>query len=259
MSKQKKIWIAVAAVAIVVVLAAAAFLIQANSQNGIPEDAVVQPTTEPVATESPEPTPTARPALEINWQELWDINDEIYAWIDIPGTEMSFPILQRASNDAFYLRHDIYGDYSSSGSIYTEGAYNTTTFEDPVTLIYGHNMLDDSFFSHLQEYASQLELDENAIIDIYMPGVRKTYQIFAAVPHDNLHILYYNDFNDEAAYTNFFDKVYKIRDLQANTNPDMMPSFGDKVIILSTCLIGNDNGRYLVMGVLTEETPLTQS
>ena len=259
MKKKKGIWGLVAVVALLPVVVAATFLLQSNSPAELPEDVAVRPVVEPETTMPPESTGSIRPILEINWQELWEINNEIYAWIDIPGTEMSFPIVQRSSDDTFYLRHDIYGNYSSPGSIYTEGTYNTTTFEDPVTLIYGHNMLDDSFFSPLQEYASQLELDEDAIIDIYTPETRKTYQIFAAVPHDNLHILYYNNFEDEAEYTAFFEQVCNVWDLQANTNPDMAPSFGDKVIILSTCLIGNDDGRYLVMGTLIEETPLTQS
>lgn len=256
MKKGKRIWFVVIALAALAVVGSVGFLIEAKSGNQVPEDAVVHPTAETAVDNQSDPA-TVRPELEIDWEELWDTNQEIYAWIDIPGTEMSFPIVQRSGDDSFYLRHDIYGNYSSAGSIYTEGTYNTTTFEDPVTLIYGHNMLDDSFFSSLQEYASQLELDEDAIIDIYTPEVRKTYRIFAAVPYDNLHILYYNDFEDEAAYTSFFDRVYSVRDLQANINQDLAPSFGDKVIILSTCLIGNDNGRYLVMGLLTEEAVLS--
>ena len=258
--RKKAVWLVLAAVAVIVAAVGIAFLIQANSRVEIPESAV-----HPAATPSPDATSDSSTAgepvgLEIDWDELWAINDEIYAWIDIPGTEMSFPVLQRPEDDNFYLRHSITGEYSSAGSIYTEATYNSTTFEDPVTILYGHNMRDDStFFSTLEQYVSQLDLTQDAVIDIYTPDAKRTYRIFAGVSHDNLHILYYNDFTDEKTYNSFFDNIVSTRDLQANVNPDLCPVYGDRVIILSTCLISNRLNRYLVLGVLTDETPLAQS
>lgn len=31
--------------------------------------------------------------IPINFQKLWEINPEIYAWIEIPGTKISYPIV----------------------------------------------------------------------------------------------------------------------------------------------------------------------
>ena len=64
---------------------------------------------------------------------------------------------------------------------------------------------------------------------------------------------------DEKTYNSFFEGIVSTRDLQANVNQELCPTYGDRVIILSTCLISNRLNRYLVMGVLTDETPLTQS
>lgn len=256
--KKKTAWTLAAALAAIVAVSSASFLVQANSRAKIPESVVHPLPTPPEATASPSPEPAG---LEIDWQALWDINEEIYAWIDIPGTDMSFPVLQRPEDDSFYLRHSITGEYSSAGSIYTEGAYNSITFEDPVTVLYGHNMRDEStFFSTLEQYVSQLDLArEDAVIDIYTPDAKRTYRIFAGVPHDNLHILYYNDFTDKQTHHTFFENVVSLRDLEANINPDLCPMYGDRVIILSTCLMSNRLNRYLVMGVLTGELPLKQS
>ena len=42
-------------------------------------------------------------------QALQAINAEVYAWLEITGTDISFPILQPAEDEYFYLSHNIYG------------------------------------------------------------------------------------------------------------------------------------------------------
>lgn len=252
----RKVWAVVVLIAVAVFVGCSVFLMNISSASKLPESVV-----HPVETVSPstEPSQSPKPAgLEINWQELWDINEDVYAWIDIPGTDMSFPILQNENDDSYYLRRDINGNYLLAGSIFTEGSYNTKTFQDPVTLIYGHNMFDGAtMFSPLEQFASQKVSTGDGIINIYTPDTKFTYTVFAGITYDNSHILYYNDFSNEQEYTNFFDKVYSVRDMRAYKNEELRPQYGDKVIILSTCLTINGDGRYLVMGVLTEETPIS--
>ena len=40
------------------------------------------------------------------WQER---NPDVYAWIEYPGTNVDYPIVQRPDDDAYYLRRDIDG------------------------------------------------------------------------------------------------------------------------------------------------------
>ena len=42
-------------------------------------------------------------------QSLQNINVEAYAWLEITGTDISFPVLQPAEDEYFYLSHNIYG------------------------------------------------------------------------------------------------------------------------------------------------------
>ena len=80
---------------------------------------------------------------------LQKINADLYAWIEIPmGREdwdISLPILHPhgSDDDNYYLHHNIYRRYEYTGSLYTQRA-NALDFQDPVTVIYGHNMYDDS-------------------------------------------------------------------------------------------------------------------
>ena len=89
------------------------------------------------------------------WQER---NPDIYAWIEYPGTNVDYPIVQSAKDDAYYLRRDIDGKEAVAGSLYTEHTYNSKTFDDPVTVIYGHNMANRTMFGGLQSHIEAADL-----------------------------------------------------------------------------------------------------
>ena len=72
--------------------------------------------------EQPEEAPDEqKPPYEspVDFESLWRENSDIYAWLDLPGTKISDPILQRDGEDTYYLKHDAHGQPSSWGSIFT--------------------------------------------------------------------------------------------------------------------------------------------
>ncbi len=185
--------------------------------------------------------------------EVRAINADVYAWITIPGTNVDYPVIQSPSNDSYYLRRDINGNYLASGTLMTEHLYNGTDFEDPVTIIYGHSMKSGAMFGNLQTYySSRNGIDDYKIIEIYLPDKKLEYEVFAAVPYDMRHILYNYDFNDYKIYTAFFKSIISIRAFNSNINPELTPQYGDKVLILSTCLRGDSTKRYLVIAKLNK-------
>ena len=187
----------------------------------------------------------------IDFDELKKQNPDIYAWIEIPGTEISYPILQTEDDDSFYLNHDVAGKKDSVGSLYTEHEYNSKDFSDIVTMIYGHDMLDGRMFGKLQEYYSDSDFfKSNNEIYIYMPDKELHYTIFAAVPFEKWHILYNYDFSNSRTYRVFFDDIMSVRAIGANVDENASLEPEDKVIILSTCLKGNKDKRYLVCAKL---------
>ncbi len=222
----------------------------------VPESSApsVPPTTEsePLPTEPTETMPQIElPAEFLQMQEKYP---DIFAWIQYPEAEIDYPVVQRFGNDDFYLRRDLDGKYSTGGSLFSEYRYNGIDFEDPVTIIYGHNMRNGTMFGKLQKTASSANLEEGVYFTIYQEGRRLTYRIFAAVPFDKAHVLYYNNFRQERDFNRFFEEVFSIRSLAANLDKTCIPVFGqDKVVILSTCLQGNKSQRFLVMGLEVED------
>ena len=176
------------------------------------------------------------------------VNPDVYAWITIPGTNIDYPVVQSPESDTYYLRRDINGNYLLSGMIMTEHSYNTTTFEDPVTVIYGHCMDSGAMFGNMQSYyCSENGLEKYKTIQIDLPDKELVYEVFAAVPYDNRHILFNYDFHDLWTYRIFFRSISSIRSFNAQVNSEELPNSGDKVIVLSTCLMGDSSKRYLVM------------
>ncbi len=196
-----------------------------------------------VAVEEPEPY-----VSPIDFESLQAMNPDIYAWLEIKGTDISYPLLQSPEDDAFYLNHDSERIWSADGSLFSESRYNGRTMEDPVTLIYGHHMRSGAMFGNLErDYTDQAFLEAHREITVYTPEAELRYGVFAAVPWSGEHLLYYNDFSDEAEYSRFFASVFRVRDLRARFYEENAPAPGDRVLILSTCLAADNTHRFLVM------------
>ena len=117
--------------------------------------------------------------IPIDFEQLQSMNPEIYAWIRIPGSIIDYPIVQSDTDNAYYLTHDVENKDNAAGAIFTED-YNTKTFEDPNTVIYGHGMTNGTMFNGLHQYMDRSYFDENRDIIIYMPDKILHYKIFAA-------------------------------------------------------------------------------
>lgn len=187
----------------------------------------------------------------VDFESLQKINNDIYAWIDVPGTNISYPIVQSSSDDAYYLTHDCDKNYSSNGALFTEKSYNSTDFEDPVTVIYGHDMISGKMFGQLQaDYSNPEFLAENDEIIVYTPDRELHYTVFAATPYYSLHLLHYYPFDKSYVFNQFFDELFNYRGISSTYITDEKPVSGDKVIVLSTCMNTGSSKRFLVMGVL---------
>lgn len=185
----------------------------------------------------------------IDFDALTDVNDEVYAWINVPGTNVDYPILQSKTSDFFYIDHDIYKQYKFAGSIYTE-ACNLKDFSDRNTVLYGHNMADKSMFATLHKFEDKSFFDTNRYIYIYLPQRRLTYEIVSAYTYDDRHIINSFNFSEDDVFKEYLKTVKNPRSSVKNVWEEANLDLNSKLITLSTCLDADDSGRYLVQGVL---------
>ena len=111
--------------------------------------------------------------LQIDWATLKERNNDVKAWIQIPDTNVNYPVLQGETNDT-YIHSDIDHQKLSAGSIFVD-CRNEKPFEDFNTVIYGHNMKNGSMFNNIKSYTDQSFADEHPYV--YIQEMVKTSSI----------------------------------------------------------------------------------
>ncbi len=215
---------------------------ESDSETAVPE-------TRPAETTADKPNRV--PAASLNFEKLWKVNPDICAWLEITDTRIDYPVVQSPDDDKKYLNTAYNDSPYVGGALFTEATYNSTDFNDPVTVIYGHTMNSGMLFGDLQKnYSSAAGFAENGTVTLYLPGEVRQYTVFAAVPYERVHILHTYDFTNSYWYDRFFTEVGRIRAIGANFDRDSFPEAGDRVLILSVCLNEDTAKRYLVMAAL---------
>lgn len=186
--------------------------------------------------------------VPIDFDTLTAKYPDVYAWIQIPGTRVDYPIVQREGDNGYYLNHAIDGKQKSEGAIYTED-YNGKDFEDANTIIYGHNMKNGSMFKGLHRYKDKKYFSEHSELFIYQKGRVLRYKIFAAYVYDSRHLMLSFDFEDDNVFRAYLDSVLTRKDMSSNIDSSLELTPEDRIITLSTCN-NNKAQRYLVQAVL---------
>lgn len=191
------------------------------------------------------------PHLEntIDFTKLWERNEDIYAWITIPGTQVDYPVLQHPTDDAYYLNHTLEGASSLPGSIYSEKMH-PKDFSAAQTVLYGHNMKNGSMFGSLHEYEDAAFFEEHPYVYVHLPKRTLVYRIFAAVQFSDAYLPIYRNYEDEAGFTAY---VEELKHAPGQVDREAEVPYGSRLLTLSTC-IGNDaDHRFLVAAVRVEE------
>lgn len=116
--------------------------------------------------------------LKIDWRGLKSQNEDIIAWIDIPGTVISYPVVQ-TTDDEFYLHHTITKEANDYGAIFLS-SLNRKDFTDSHSIIYGHNMSDGTMFAGVNDYEDRKVYEDSSYIHIYTQREVIVYQVFSS-------------------------------------------------------------------------------
>lgn len=189
----------------------------------------------------------------IDFASLKAENSDIFAWLYIPGCDISVPLVQSPTDDFYYLSHNRYGEDDPLGTPFIQLA-NSRDLTDPVTVIYGHNK---GLFGTLHYYEDAEFFEENTEIYVYVPGHIYTYTVVSAYQYDSRHILNSFDFSDEEVRADYFAFVQDPDSILRNVNPDVTLDADSTIIQLSTCTtdLYDTSARFIVTAVLTADTP----
>lgn len=182
------------------------------------------------------------PMTRIDLSSLQNINSDAIGWIEIPGTVLSYPVVQTNDN-SFYLTHTFRKETNKSGSIFVE-TQNNSDFSDLHTIIYGHNMKDGSMFAQLKNYTTKSYLEAHPYIYIDLADGSHCYQIFSCHetnPEEPDNKTYTIGYKANDTYAAFLDNIKGASAF--DTGVDV--SIEDSVITLSTCT-NNGDSRFVV-------------
>lgn len=222
-----------------------------------------EPESEPEPEPEPENTAPTPEELNLRWGELTGVDffafredyPEAVGWIYFEDDDISYPIMYSGDNEK-YLHTAYDGTYLFAGAIFLDEE-STTDFSDPHSLVYGHNMADESMFGKLRKYLCEQDYYENhQYFQIFNGEQILRYRIFAygLIPANSL--IYWTFGPNPTDMQALVDTIIsesriKPEDSGMEVTPD------DTIVTLSTCS-GDENTRTVVCAVLLpeEETPL---
>ena len=190
--------------------------------------------------------PIIKELLQIDLDALRETNEDVIGWIHIPDTVISYPLLHWIDNE-FYLNHTWKQTKNSGGAIFME-CENNPDFSDFNTIIYGHNLLNDTMFGGLSKYKDEQYAKEHSSIYIVTDAGIACYDVFAAHRVGIDTVMYATDLTTDHKKEEFlrFTRDY------SRIAMDREPTAHDKILTLSTCSGGHD-ARWVVQGYLVKE------
>lgn len=209
-----------------------------------------------VPSKNPETTKEALPATQEpiiieKYKELLEVNQDVVGMITIPDTKISsYPVLIGADNE-FYLAHNINMEKSKHGCIYVDYLYGksiATEFQRH-TLIYGHNMKDNSMFGQVVEYKKKDFFENHEYIyfdNLYETGKWKVFSVYV-VDADKETIK--RTHNSDEEYLSFLKNIK----LKSQFKVDVSLTAESKIITLCTCSYETENSRTIVHAVRINE------
>uniref|UniRef100_UPI004055D09D class B sortase n=1 Tax=Acetatifactor sp. TaxID=1872090 RepID=UPI004055D09D len=209
----------------------------------IPQEAI------PEFTEEEEPVICCESVFD--FAGLQEENEDIYAWLQVPGTIIDYPVLQ-SEEDNYYLHRNVDGSEGYPGSVYSNKC-NTKDFTDGITVLYAHNMRNGTMFADLHKFEDAEFFRENRQILIYTDEARYTYEIYMAAVYGDAYIPAYFDVTSGEGAVTFCEDVEAYGDSRTLIQEGMEITEEDTLLTLSTCVYKEDTKRYLVVGKLIEK------
>ncbi len=186
---------------------------------------------------------------DVDLNALKEVNPDVLGWIELPGTRLSYPLLQGKDNE-LYLNHNWKKEASVSGSIFLE-CTNEGDFSGFHTIIYGHRMKDNSMFGILKFYESREFWKEHPAIYLADGEAIRCYRIFAAHETDVRGMVYRLDLEKRNLEEEFVRFCLENSVLDVGEAEAAIPT-GAPVLTLSTCTGRGHDTRWVVQGYLAE-------
>lgn len=202
--------------------------------------------------------PVKKKEILPKYQSLYEENQDLIGWIEIPGTMLNFPVMYTPSDPNYYLYHLFDGTSSLYGVPFLDGDCSLEPRSTNL-ILHGHHMSDGTMFSALLEYQNEtyfLSHPEIRFDTLYEEGRYAVIAAFQSVYDENDagEDLYYNFI--EAKDPDDFDRFVTSVKEQAFYDTGISASYGDELLTLITCWDYQGNNR---MNIIAKKINLSTS
>lgn len=192
-----------------------------------------------------------------SFAQLRSINPEVVGWLSVNDTPIDYPVV-RGKNNQQYLNTTVEGEYRLSGSIFLDYR-NAPGLTDFNNIVFGHHMEQEKMFGCLSNFGDAGYFDAHPFGGMYLrddwsgdtsgTGGFRSYglEFFAVILTDAYDSLYSPAVPEEEQQA-YLDHLY---DIALHTR-EMKVSTRDRLVLLSTCTTERTNGRYILVGKLTD-------
>ena len=141
----------------------------------------------------------------VDFAALQAENEDVIAWLQVPGTNIDYPVLQSWEEDDYYATRNAHKQDDKAGALYIEMA-NMPNMCDFNTVIHGNGT--EGLFGELVNYTNPDFFGENEEFYIYLDGNVLKYEIWAAFERDNTSLIRDYDFSYIEGCKDFLNDVY---------------------------------------------------
>ncbi|MBQ8551855.1 MAG: class B sortase [Clostridia bacterium] len=168
--------------------------------------------------------------IKANLNYLKSVNPDIYGYIYIDGTNISFPIVQGDDND-YYLDRAWNGDYLVVGSIFADCYVDRNIENNRNTVLYGHNMLDGNMFNNVMLFFDK-EVFDSKVIEVYTFDGIYTFKPFSVFETLATYQYFRTYFTSDEDFLSFCEEMLKKSEVESEAEF----TADDQILTLSTCV-----------------------
>ena len=194
----------------------------------------------------------------VDWAGLKAVNSQVVGWIQIPGSQINYPVYQTTDNE-YYLHTNAKGEWSIGGQIFMDYENNPNGLIDQQTILYGHHMRNGSMFQFIGALNDQSTF--NKVETIWYVTPTQTYELEPV-------FTYHTDEDDDEVRQFNFTSVDEFRSylkdrlsraVGSRSDGAEVISRAEHVLTLFTCNYTDQYGRTMLICVpKSEARPKTQ-
>lgn len=194
----------------------------------------------------------------VDWAGLKAVNSQVVGWIQIPGSQINYPVYQTTDNE-YYLHTNAKGEWSIGGQIFMDYENNPNGLIDQQTILYGHHMRNGSMFQFIGALNDQNTF--NKVETIWYVTPTQTYELEPV-------FTYHTDEDDDEVRQFNFTSVNEFRSylkdrlsraVSSRSDAAEVISRAEHVLTLFTCNYTDQYGRTMLICIPKNEAqPKTQ-